>query len=368
MKITIVQGAFLPVPAILGGAVEKIYDKLGQEFVKMGHEVVHISRRHVSLKNVEITNGVQHIRIKGFSTPKSLAILKLYDLFYTRRTLSHIDSDIVISNTFWLPILFSSKGKGKLYVSVERRPQWQFKFYKKATKFRACSLMILEMLKVKLEKEDLKKLCYIPNPVPFDLKDFKTDKVNKILFVGRLDQEKGLHILIDAFNSIPTSVAKEWELTIVGPWELAEGGAGVEYFESLKKRGGNVNFIGPVYDQDQLSKYYYESKIFVYPIQDGTGDAGPVAPREAMSYGCATILSNHPCFDEYAVGETNCLRFNQSTDHQIEDLKEQMIRLISNPELINTIGESAKKVYEDFSTIKIAQMFITDFEKELNEK
>ena len=82
MKITIVQGAFLPVPPILGGAVEKIYFMLGQEFVNLGHEVIHISKSHQSLKNIETLNGVSHIRVKGFSTPKSILVLKFYDLIY----------------------------------------------------------------------------------------------------------------------------------------------------------------------------------------------------------------------------------------------------------------------------------------------
>jgi hypothetical protein len=45
MRITIVQGAFLPVPPLLGGAVEKMWFGLAPEFVRHGHEVVYISRR-----------------------------------------------------------------------------------------------------------------------------------------------------------------------------------------------------------------------------------------------------------------------------------------------------------------------------------
>ena len=43
MKITIVLGAFFPVPPIMGGAVEKVWFALGQEFARRGHEVVQIS-------------------------------------------------------------------------------------------------------------------------------------------------------------------------------------------------------------------------------------------------------------------------------------------------------------------------------------
>jgi len=368
MKITIVQGAFLPVPAILGGAVEKIYFKLGQEFAELGHEVVHICKSHPALENKETLNGVEYIRVKGFKMPNSILILKFYDLLYTISTLKHINSDIVVSNTFWLPIILRNRKKGKIYVSVERRPKWQIKFYNNASKFRACSPMISNLLKQKIRPEYHHKICYIPNPVPFELKDFKCDKINTVLFVGRLDKEKGVHVIIDAFNSIPKTISKNWTLNIVGPWELAEGGGGESYLERLKNKKGNVNIIGPIYNQDTLSKFYFESKIFCYPIQDGTGDAGPVAPKEAMSYGCATILSNHVCFDEYAVAENNCLRFNQSSENQIQELTKQLIRLMTDEILLKNISANGRKVYEDFSINKVTKMFITDFQSVLNEK
>lgn len=60
MKITIVQGAFIPVPPILGGAVEKIYFKLGQEFVNLGHEVIHISRSHPSFDDKEDIRSITY--------------------------------------------------------------------------------------------------------------------------------------------------------------------------------------------------------------------------------------------------------------------------------------------------------------------
>ena len=65
MKITIVQGAFLPVPPIMGGAVEKVWLRLGQEFAAAGHEVVHVSRTHPQLPTEERIEGVRHVRVRG---------------------------------------------------------------------------------------------------------------------------------------------------------------------------------------------------------------------------------------------------------------------------------------------------------------
>lgn len=46
MRITVVQGPFLPVPPLRGGAIEKVMSGLGETWARQGHAVTHISRRH----------------------------------------------------------------------------------------------------------------------------------------------------------------------------------------------------------------------------------------------------------------------------------------------------------------------------------
>ena len=58
MKITILHGAFLPVPAIRGGAIGKAWGALGQAFANDGHHVTHISRRHDELEDEERIGNV----------------------------------------------------------------------------------------------------------------------------------------------------------------------------------------------------------------------------------------------------------------------------------------------------------------------
>ena len=45
MRITIVNGFFLPVPPISGGSTEKSWYNLAREFVARGHSVTMVSRR-----------------------------------------------------------------------------------------------------------------------------------------------------------------------------------------------------------------------------------------------------------------------------------------------------------------------------------
>ena len=113
MRIAIVQGAFLPVPALLGGAVEKMWFSLGKEFVQQGHEVVHVSRQLTGLPSAEIIEGVRHVRVPGFDTPRSTLRLKLYDLLYTLqlRAVLTSDFDVIVTNTFWAPIVLPRRAR-----------------------------------------------------------------------------------------------------------------------------------------------------------------------------------------------------------------------------------------------------------------
>src|SRR2546428_3166231 len=92
MKITIVLGAFFPVPPIMGGAVEKIWLALVEEFARRGHEVVMISRKLDNLPGEEVRDRVRHLRVAGFDAPRSLVLLKLYDFIYSWRAMSILRS------------------------------------------------------------------------------------------------------------------------------------------------------------------------------------------------------------------------------------------------------------------------------------
>ncbi|HEY6112213.1 MAG TPA: glycosyltransferase family 4 protein, partial [Chthoniobacterales bacterium] len=147
MKITIVTGAFLPVPPILGGAVEKAWFTVAREFARRGHEIVLVSRKLPQLAAEEVADGIRHIRVRGFDTPRSLFRLKFLDLLYSLRALSVLpESDVVVTNTFWLPVLIW-QAKTKVYVHVGRFPKGQMRFYRRAARLQAPSHAVAEAIK-----------------------------------------------------------------------------------------------------------------------------------------------------------------------------------------------------------------------------
>ena len=364
MKIAIVQGAFFPVPAIMGGAVEKVWYRLGQEFAALGHDVIHIGCSHPDLPEKEIIAGVKYIRVTGYETPASLTRLKFLDLLYSIRAVKEIPEniDIIVTNTFWSPILLRGRYSKKLYVNIERNPKVQIKLYNHAGMIRGGSPFIVESIKKKLPFRLHDIVSYVANPIPFDVKPTYVKKGNCILFVGRIHPEKGVGILIKAFELINT----DWKLFIVGPHSYEAGGGGEEYFKELlilAKSSRNIEFVGPIYEEVRLVHYYAQASIFCYPAQEDSGDAAPVAPREAMAYGCVPVVSQLDCFNDIIVNGSNGICYNHRAENQIYELSRALNMLIKNDEERKRLSNQAMQITIKYAPATIARKFVKDFER-----
>src|SRR3979411_809042 len=166
MKITIVIGAFFPVPPVMGGAIEKVWFALGQEFARRGHEIVMVSRTMPQFPREEIRDGVRHLRVRGFDSPRSLLWLKFLDLIYSIRTMSILPkADIIVTNTFWLPMLLRSSRRGRVYVHVARDPKGEMGFYGKAARLQAPSHAVARAI-AREAPQLSSKAKVVPYPAP----------------------------------------------------------------------------------------------------------------------------------------------------------------------------------------------------------
>ncbi|ASU36706.1 glycosyltransferase family 4 protein [Mucilaginibacter xinganensis] len=365
MKIVIIQGAFLPVPPILGGAVEKMWFFLGKEFAKMGHEVVHISRKVDSLPMNETIEGVNYFRVAGFATPKSGLILKIMDLIYTLRVrkLMPKDFDIVVGNTFWTPLVLKRNAISACMVDVQRMPKGQMKLYKNARCLRANSNSVVEAIKNELSEKHHHKIAMVPNPLPFIPKyeiDFsKKEKI--ILYTGRIHPEKGLDLLIQAYKK----TSQNYKLQIIGPWEFSQGGGGATYLESLKvlAEDAAVEFLEPIFDIEKLNDHYIKASIFIYPSMAEKGETFGLAPLEAMSWGCVPIVSDLLCFKDFITHGKNGLVFDHRSDDAISHIVKLVHLLESDSRYTKKLASEALGVRETHSISNIAGLFIKQFEQ-----
>lgn len=366
MKIAIVQGAFLPVPPRRGGAVEKIWLGLGREFARRGHEVLHVSRLCDGLPAEEEAGGVRYRRVRGADAPGSRLLLKWQDLLYTRRVAAMLPkSDLVVTNTFWAPLVLRPERHGPLWVHVQRYPHGQMKHYRRAARLQTVSRVIQRAI-VAEAPQFAERVLVIPNPLPdgHTGPPVRARDPDLVLYTGRVHPEKGLDLLLSAMIRL-RQARPETRLRIVGPWQEQYGGAGEAYLRKLRAQaeplGRAVEFTGPVFGEGGLAAHYDEAAVFVYPSLAEKGEASPVAPLEAMAHGLPIILSDLECFDDTVAGGIFSRSFNHRAVAAPARLAGVIEGILDQPGSWPAMAEAARARAAEFSLDRIATRYLEAF-------
>jgi len=365
LKITLLQGAFLPVPPLRGGAIEKAWQALGEAFVRAGHEVTHISRLCDGLPQGEKIAGVEHRRIAGAEACPGSIRLKSREFFYVWRALQSLPpADILVTHAFWAPLLFPIEKYGKIYVHVGRQPKGQMKLYRKAARLQAPSQAVARAISARLSDGDT-RVRAIPYPLPFQVDKPKpfADRPKRVLYAGRIHPEKGVLELVQAWAKLPEPMQKEWSLRLIGPWREEQGGAGLAYKEEVRKSGGqNVEILEPVFEEEALIKEYQQARVFAYPSQASTGETFGLAVLEAMSCGCVPLVSSLECFRDFIENGKNGYQLQVRRDAPLHSLAETMQRILGETEL-EQLSDAAIKTAAHYQIDQVALQFLHDFEE-----
>lgn len=350
----------------MGGAVEKVWFGMGSEFARRGHQVVHISRQHSDLGREEWIEGVHHRRVPGFDAPRSVLRLKLLDLIYSLRVLRQLPpADILVTNTFWLPILVRNQNRGKLYVHVARFPKGQMRFYSHAARLQTVSRAVAEAIRQEVPALN-SRIATIPYPLPEapDAAEPIAPKKREILFVGRIHPEKGLHLLIEALVTLRHRL-KDWRLVVVGPDEPRFGGGGGQYLAELKHLAEplreQVTWTGPIFDSQKLAAVYRSASVFVYPSLADKGETFGLAPLEAMSHGCIPLVSGLRCFQDFIQPGVNGFAFDHLSPTPMERLADTLCKICEMSTGSQT-SAAARETASRYTIRRIADACIADFE------
>jgi glycosyltransferase involved in cell wall biosynthesis len=205
------------------------------------------------------------------------------------------------------------------------------------------------------------KILHIPYGV--DLSNFKQipkeDDLFRVIFVGAMSLQKGVHYLLQAFSELNLPNPELW---LIGPMtdEMKP------FFEKYKITRQNrrmyvdskIKYFGFI-PQIELYKYYSQCSVFVLnSIQDGFG----MVILQAMSCGLPVILTeNTGGYDIVRDGIDGFI----IPIRDVEKLKEKILYLYENPEICKQMGQNAKervksgftwedygnKIYENYQKI-----------------
>lgn len=214
---------------------------------------------------------------------------------------------------------------------------------------------------------DLSTIALVPNPIdtsiftPEGPKALPASDKQRVLFVGRLEERKGIHYLIQAIPSV-VAACPQTEFVIIGDdTNTAPGMTSVlaELKASLKENNcqKHVNFIDRI-ALTALPDYYRSADISIVP---SVYDNSPYTCLEAMSCGAAVIGSSAGGTKEYIIdGESGLVIAPRDS----QAIAEALITLLKDPHKRQTLGANARKrAVECFDRFQVARQTAELYER-----
>ncbi len=373
MKISIATGFFLPVPPVAGGATEKIWHRLAQEFAAAGHEVTFVSRTWPGFAARETVAGVTHLRLRGADHTRSLARNLWHDFWWGVRVARALPAaDVVICNLVALPVWLRlvKPAAGRVVAVVARMPKGQGRLYGRVDLLFSLSAAVTEKL---LAENPRLAARIVPFPFPIDWARHAHAAAKAtppapltIGYVGRIHPEKGLHLLLAAAARLAARTdLPAWRLELVGPWTVPQGGGGENYRDALVAEfgatlGSRLTFSGPEFDAEKLARRYGTMDLFCYPSLAEQGETFGVAVAEAMAAGAAAVVSGLACFRELVRDGDTGLAFDHAAPGADARLAETLARLLVDSTLRATLAARGQAHARRFDYAESARTVLAD--------
>ena len=382
MRITLVNGFFLPVPPVSGGSTEKTWHALGRQFAARGHEVVSISRRWHNFPHANTEAGVRHVRLPGQDHHSRLRRNLVRDFFWSWRVFRALPSaDIVVCNAVMLPIWLGhlKPSAGRVVVMAGRMPKGQYRYYSMLARVLAPSDLVRErllaenpglngLIRVTGYPIDWSLLSRDDGTAPPFLPPRNANEGVTIGFVGRLHQEKGLMLLAEALKLLRAeSGLPPWQVLLCGPSDIAQGGSGADFRHRLLgqlSHGGvssRLHMINPQFNDRVLAGVYRHINIFCYPSLAESGETFGVAVAEAMAAGAVPVVSNLACFRDFVHDGRNGLVFDHTASDAAARLAATLRRAITDADLRQRLARQARSDVEKYDFPRFADTLLADF-------
>lgn len=188
-----------------------------------------------------------------------------------------------------------------------------------------------------IAKQKKPKVCTIKPMISFGIKDIIENReytlkdTLKILFLGRIDKEKGMDELIDAIKKLNDTALFKFHLDIVGNGN---------YLNEIKKKISSyglehlVTFHGSIKDSLKIREFYLESDVYILPTYH---EGFPRTLYEAMIFGTPIITTFVGGISGLMKDHYNCLKIES---HSVESIVNKLIFTFENYSSIETFAKN----------------------------
>ena len=182
-------------------------------------------------------------------------------------------------------------------------------------------------------------------------KDFRLQRDDELLFVGRLEEQKNIRFLINEYKHYELP-----RLNIIG-----EGSYKEELINEITKHNLNINFIGKVLNQE-LPNLYNKFRFFILCSKY---EGNPKTLLEAMSSGSIVIGSNVEGINSIIKNKQNGFLINS----KIGDLEKVFKLILSGQINLNEIKQNAENyISQNHSLEMLTKIELQDYDKHLRIK
>ena len=205
-------------------------------------------------------------------------------------------------------------------------------------------------------------------------------KVKRLLYVGRISPEKGIHTLLDAFRTVSRR-RDDVHLRVIGPEQIVWWEAIVPFCDDPKVlelgpwfRGGyidhlrsqlaqlppdRVEFFGRHVPHPELPQHYSEADVFVFPSVWEEPFGMPLV--EAMAAGLPCVATRGGAFPEIVQDGRTGLLVERGDAQQLADA---ILRLCEDDSLRMSMGQAARsRAQEKFSWDHVADSLVEEYRR-----
>ncbi|MHA1130423.1 MAG: glycosyltransferase family 4 protein [Candidatus Helarchaeota archaeon] len=365
------------IPPLYGGGIQKYIWNLGRELNKIGHEIHIFARKQPGQLKEENIDGIFLHRITLVSFPKSLTtalfgfktllkILKIQKCFGPLEII-HAQSRVsgLVIRTFQpnKPFVFTGHNWD---IGLTRAGQMvsfllyaitlfiEKRLYERTTKIIALTDYFQKIMENRYHVTS-KKIEIIPNMV--NIEEYMRKRIENngpskkmmansfLLFVGRLEKEKGVEQLIRSFKQISETM-KTLKLAIVGTGTHKKQLIELKQTLDLDKK---LQIMGKI-REEQLTMLLKSATALILPSEY---EIMPTIVLEAWAVGCPVISNKYPGYFTLLHHRRNCLLYENKIP---EGLGTQLKTLLLNA----TLKQSLIRLAKELINSKYASSIVTN--------